>query len=115
MRRIHAILLPAIMFSLVGCLQQQESENTGSPVAQSSKPQAAAANKKVVMISITSDAQADPQSVNMGLTLAKFCSEEGYDVALFFNVKGVQNKTLHIMMSEGSLGSSILSAICCTT
>ena len=93
MRRIHAILLPAIMLNLVGCLQQQESGNTSSPVAQGGNPQAAAADKKVVMISLTSDAKADPQSVNMGLTLAKFCSEEGYDVALFFNVKGVQVPT----------------------
>jgi len=92
MRRIHAILLPAIMLNLVGCLQQEEPGKTSSPVVQGGNLQAAA-DKKVVMISITSDAKADPQSVNMGLTLAKFCSEEGYDVALFFNVKGVQVPT----------------------
>lgn len=83
------------MLNLVGCLQQGEPGKTSSPVVQADNPQAAqpAADKKVVMISITSDAKADPQSVNMGLTLAKFCSEEGYDVALFFNVKGVQVPT----------------------
>ena len=57
------------MLNLVGCLQQEESGKTSSPVVQGGNLQAAA-DKKVVMISITSDAKADPQSVNMGLTLA---------------------------------------------
>ena len=46
-----------------------------------------------VLLSVTSDANVDPQSVNMALTLAGFCLEENYTVAIFFNVKGVQIPT----------------------
>ena len=46
-----------------------------------------------VLLSVTSDANEDPQSVNMALTLAGFCLEENYTVAIFFNVKGVQIPT----------------------
>ncbi len=44
---------------------------------------------KRAVISITSDPKVDPQSVNMGLTFAGFCADEGYEVSIFFNVKGV--------------------------
>ena len=53
------------------------------------KNQSKDGDKKIALISITSDPKADPQSVNMGLTFAGFCVDEGYDVAIFFNVKGV--------------------------
>ena len=46
-----------------------------------------------VLLSVTSDANEDPQSVNMALTLAGFCLEENYTVAIFFNVKGVKIPT----------------------
>ncbi len=46
-----------------------------------------------VLLSVTSDANEDPQSVNMALTLAGFCLDENYTVAIFFNVKGVQIPT----------------------
>ncbi|MBA61433.1 MAG: hypothetical protein CMJ76_03620 [Planctomycetaceae bacterium] len=44
---------------------------------------------KVAVVSLTSDPLTDPQAVNMGLTFAGFCLDEGYAVAIFFNVKGV--------------------------
>ena len=44
-------------------------------------------DNKVAVISLTSDPLTHPQSVNMGLTFAGFCLDEGYDVAIFFNVK----------------------------
>jgi predicted peroxiredoxin len=50
--------------------------------------------QKVALISITSDADVDPQAVNMGLTFANFCLEEGFKVAIFFNVKGVKIPTV---------------------
>ena len=46
-------------------------------------------DQKRAVISITSDPQADPQAVNMALTFAGFCVDEGYEVSIFFNVKGV--------------------------
>jgi predicted peroxiredoxin len=46
-----------------------------------------------VLLSVTSDANVDPQSVNMALTLAGFCLDENYTVAIFFNVKGVRIPT----------------------
>ena len=46
-----------------------------------------------VLLSVTSDANEDPQSVNMALTLAGFCLDENYTVAIFFNVKGVHIPT----------------------
>jgi predicted peroxiredoxin len=46
------------------------------------------AKQKIALISLTSDPKADPQAVNMGLTFAGFCVDEGYHVAIFFNVKG---------------------------
>lgn len=45
------------------------------------------------MISITSDPKVDLQEVNMGLTFAGFCVDEGYDVNIFLNVKGVHLAT----------------------
>ena len=73
--------LSLLIFFAVGC-----GEN-GATSAQQVESQDA--NEKIALISITSDPTADPQSVNMGLTFAGFCVDEGYDVSIFFNVKGV--------------------------
>ena len=67
---------------------------TGCPAKETVDVEAAGTNRtatgaKRALISITSDPQADPQAVNMGLTFAGFCVDEGYDVSIFFNVKGV--------------------------
>lgn len=42
-----------------------------------------------VMFSVTSDANEDPQAVDMALKLAGFSLDEGRHVVMFFNVKGV--------------------------
>ena len=55
--------------------------------------EAVATGPGTVLLSVTSDANVDPQSVNMALTLAGFCLDENYTVAIFFNVKGVQIPT----------------------
>jgi len=55
--------------------------------------EAVATGPGTVLLSVTSDANVDPQSVNMALTLAGFCLDEKYTVAIFFNVKGVQIPT----------------------
>ena len=82
MQRISLVLLPLLAVCVAGCSagRQPASETTGS-------------GRKVAVISITSDAQQDPQKVNMGLIFAKFCAEEDYEVAIFFNVKGVHLPT----------------------
>ena len=56
---------------------------------EQSNPGVGETNTKVAVISLTSDPLTDPQSVNMGLIFAGFCLDEGYEVAIFFNVKGV--------------------------
>ncbi len=43
-----------------------------------------------VFFSVTSDANEDPQAVDMAMKLAGFSLEEGRHVVMFFNVKGVK-------------------------
>ncbi len=50
-------------------------------------------DNKIAMISIISDPGVDPQEVNMALTFAGFCVDEGYDANIFLNVKGVKLAT----------------------
>ncbi|MDA7901555.1 DsrE family protein [bacterium] len=61
---------------------------SASPAANSVQPDNSKSTAKIALISITSDPKVDPQAVNMGLTFAGFCLDEGYQVAIFFNVKG---------------------------
>jgi len=77
------VLAGVTLISLLGCTQKDTS-NIAAPGTSPSETGA-----KRAVISITSDPQADPQAVNMGLTFAGFCVDEGYDVSIFFNVKGV--------------------------
>ncbi len=76
-----SLLAVTVLISLPGC--------ESSPPASSQTD----GDAKRAVISITSDPQADPQAVNMGLTFAGFCVDEGYDVSIFFNVKGVHLPT----------------------
>lgn len=71
-----ALLGGGLLTGLAGC------NNSSVPVTTET-------DAKQAVISITSDPIADPQAVNMGLTFAGFCLDEGYDVSIFFNVKGV--------------------------
>ena len=75
------------LFFLIGCFANPKPSNVSATNA------ASADGEKVAMISITSDPKADPQAVNMGLTFAGFCVDEGYKVAIFFNVKGIKLPT----------------------
>lgn len=61
---------------------------SASPAATSAQPSKLNSTAKIALVSITSDPKVDPQAVNMGLTFAGFCLDEGYQVAIFFNVKG---------------------------
>lgn len=72
-------VLCILFTSLAGCQNKVEQD---SPAIKDT-------DAKVAVISLTSDPLTDPQAVNMGLTFAGFCLDEGYDVAIFFNVKGV--------------------------
>ena len=82
MQRLILNLLVVAMIGLSGCQSENQSP-ASSP----------ASGEKIAVISITSDAQQDPQAVNMGLTFANFCADEKYQVAIFFNVKGAQLPT----------------------
>ena len=68
-----------LLLVLSGCQTNVEQSNPG----------VGDTDTKVAVISLTSDPLTDPQSVNMGLIFAGFCLDEGYEVAIFFNVKGV--------------------------
>lgn len=75
-------ILSVVIFTM-GCNTPANPSTASS--AQSGTPSSTA---KKALISITSDPKVDPQAVNMGLTFAGFCLDEGYQVAIFFNVKG---------------------------
>ncbi len=79
-RSVHSLLLFILLTAMIGC--SSESKQTGQTTVTD-------VDAKRAVISITSDPLADPQAVNMALTFAGFCLDEGYDVAIFFNVKGV--------------------------
>ena len=81
------LLLLAVTF-LSGCAQDQTSKKDSSSTS-TTKAEA----KKIAVISITSDPKSELQEVNMGLTFAGFCADEGYDVNIFLNVKGVKLAT----------------------
>lgn len=78
MQRVSLLVFTVLVSSLLGC--QKPAPSSG---------ESAGSGRKIAVISITSDAQADPQKVNMALTFARFCVDEKYEVAVFFNVKGV--------------------------
>jgi len=82
MQRFILSLLVVTMVSFAGCQAEKNSPASSSTSGQ-----------KIAVISITSDAQQDPQAVNMGLTFANFCADEKYQVVVFFNVKGAQLPT----------------------
>ena len=82
MQRFILSLLVVTMVGFAGCQAENQSPTSSSTSGQ-----------KIAVISITSDAQQDPQAVNMGLTFANFCADEKYEVAIFFNVKGAQLPT----------------------
>ena len=77
MRRVSLLVFTVLVSSLLGC-QKSASVDVSVEVG-----------RKIAVISITTDAQVDPQKVNMALTFARFCVDEKYEVAIFFNVKGV--------------------------
>ena len=82
MQRLMFNVFVLAVIGSTGCQSQ-----TQTPAGSS------AGGQKIAVISITSDAQKDPQAVNMGLTFANFCADEKYQVAIFFNVKGAQLPT----------------------
>ena len=83
--RVNFLFLLLIVGSLsVGCDQDTNPSQTSTPKES---------EKKIALISITSDPTIDLQEVNMGLTFAGFCADEGYDVNIFLNVKGVKLAT----------------------
>ncbi len=78
MNHLNLCLLLVVSLCLLGC---DDSSKTGGASSDT--------DAKIALISITSDPMKDPQAVNMALTFAGFCVDEGYEVAIFFNVKGV--------------------------
>jgi len=57
------------------------------------KPQPAKPGQATVLLNVTSDAEASPQSVDMAMKLAGFSLAEKRKVVMFFNVKGVKMPT----------------------
>jgi predicted peroxiredoxin len=57
--------------------------------SQSVTPPTASNETASVLLSVTSDVNENPQSVDMAMKLAGFSLDEGRKVVMFFNVKGV--------------------------
>ena len=64
----------------------------GTPARAEDAPPAAG-KKTICLFSVIHDTKDDLQSVSMALTLAGFSLDEGRDVVLFFNVRGVNVPT----------------------
>lgn len=73
------LLLSSVLMFVWGCNRP--------PSANATLPSSDGAS--TVLFSVTSDANKDPQAVDMALKLAGFSLDEGRHVVLFFNVKGV--------------------------
>ncbi|MCH2125252.1 MAG: DsrE family protein [Pirellulaceae bacterium] len=85
MNRVKYAALFVFLVGTAGC------RPVDSPVAVNAgaSSESEVADKSIVLVSVQSDAQEDPQSVDMAMKLASFSLDEGRQVALFFNVKGV--------------------------
>lgn len=79
MKTCTAWLALAAAALLAGC---NKPSSTGAGAAAPKGP-------ATVLLSVTSDATKDPQSVDMAMKLAGFSLDEGRKVVMFFNVKGV--------------------------
>jgi predicted peroxiredoxin len=76
---VRATLLVGAVIALSGC----------NAPASSSAGATAPTGATTVLLSVTSDASQNPQSVDMAMRFAGFALDEGRRVVIFFNVKGV--------------------------
>ena len=82
----RAWLAMTSLLLLAGC-QDSPSSN---PTPESNPPAAASSAPATVLFSVTSNANENPQSVDMAMKLAGFSLDEGRRVVMFFNVTGVK-------------------------
>jgi predicted peroxiredoxin len=74
----YAPLTLVLLVVFAGCYRPQSGGSAG-----------VGAEGTTVLLSVTSDANEDPQSIDMAMKLAGFSLDEDRHVVLFFNVKGV--------------------------
>lgn len=79
-------VLALVGMGTLGC----ERREVVVPVAAVAPAQPAAS---IVFLSVTSDPKTDPQAVDMAMKFAGFALDEGREVVMFFNVKGVNLPT----------------------
>ena len=88
MNKLLTILAAAVLATGLGCTTIEQSQPNVVAEASSGPP--------VMFLNITSGAEDDPHSVTMALQLAGYALDDGRDVVLFFNVRGVDVPTIDL-------------------
>lgn len=78
------------LLTTILCAGCETSSTPKSGAASTSTQEAISdSGKSIVLLSVTSDAKQSPQAVDMAMKLAGFSLDEGRQVVMFFQVKGV--------------------------
>jgi predicted peroxiredoxin len=88
MKNVLLIVILVAMVAGGGCTNSNQDQ-PGSAAGTSSQP-------PVMFLNITSSAADDPHAVTMALQLAGHALDDGRDVVLFFNVRGVDVPTIDL-------------------
>lgn len=88
MKKLLTILTAAALVSGAGCTINEQDQSGTATETETVPP--------VLFLNITSGAEDDPHAVTMALQLAGHALDDGRDVVLFFNVRGVDVPTIDL-------------------